>query len=471
MSIATTGKNAIRLLMLALALALIHSVLAWVDPSIRFFMGDSGSYLYAAMTGWIPPDRSWLYPLLMRALVFPLGSLQWLLFWQVLATLLVALIAYWVLRAAFRIDERFAAAVALVISVGPELLFFERMVMAESFGLLALAGMLGIAFAYLRSGRVGWLPLLALAGLAVACLRLSLLPVAFGLTVLPPLIRACCLAPPQRPPLLRSALHLAVVVAAAMTVHAGYKTWHATVANGVEDYILESGFFRLGLVLPLVQQDDLRDLGLPDDFHARYPTLADPREREGHLWLPDGMIAGLKRELGDEAGNRAARKIASRAVKRDRLALFTLAGATLRDYFVPNIATARMISDGGDASLPADSDVSPGMRALGYQPKPLDAPQGPVWKYFVGSRLWLTFCLFALAPLSLLVLVLGWNTPQRAPAALLGLTALGLTGGQMLFSHIVSFRYLQPFPFFVWLCVAVIVALVARRRCGAQPVD
>src|SRR4030095_7365385 len=35
--------------------------LLWLDPTSKLFMGDSGSYIWTGLTGWIPSDRSYLY--------------------------------------------------------------------------------------------------------------------------------------------------------------------------------------------------------------------------------------------------------------------------------------------------------------------------------------------------------------------------------------------------------------------------
>jgi hypothetical protein len=44
----------------ALILA-IKLLLLWLDPTPKLFMGDSGSYIWTALTGWIPGDRSYFY--------------------------------------------------------------------------------------------------------------------------------------------------------------------------------------------------------------------------------------------------------------------------------------------------------------------------------------------------------------------------------------------------------------------------
>ena len=69
--------------------------------------------------------------------------------------------------------------------------------------------------------------------------------------------------------------------------------------------------------------------------------------------------------------------------------------------------------------------------------------------WFSAGAAWLVFCLFGLAPLALLALWLGWNAPRRELRVLLALVSIGLVAGHLLFSHIVSDRYLHPLPWFV----------------------
>ena len=83
--------------------------------------------------------------------------------------------------------------------------------------------------------------------------------------------------------------------------------------------------------------------------------------------------------------------------------------------------------------------------------------------YFAKSRWWLTGCLFLLAPLALITLFVGWRHERRELYALLAFTSLGLVASHVLFSHIVSFRYLHPLPWFVLANVAVLLATTSTR--------
>lgn len=86
---------------------------------------------------------------------------------------------------------------------------------------------------------------------------------------------------------------------------------------------------------------------------------------------------------------------------------------------------------------------------------------------FESSRPWLTAVLFLLAPAALGLLVLRSRDPRpgmAAAALVLGFVGLGLVASQLLFSHIVSFRYLHPMPPILLATTALLVAGGPLRR-------
>ena len=449
---------------LLLVLTATQALLIAADPVIRFFLGDSASYLHAATHDWIPPDRSYLYPLGIRWLVAPFHSLFPLLLLQSVATVGIAMMGFQIMRRALTINVRIAMPVALLMGLGPELVFYSRMVMAEISGMLALVSMLAVGCAYLRRSNPIWLPMLALLSLVAVSLRLSLLPVAMGMAMLPPLLITLVRRRAERFRWLRGILHLALLVCSMYFVHSEYKSWYrATTGSTANDYVQEGGYFRLGLVLPMVRAVDLHGLGLPENFLGRFPTASDPDMREAQLWLPDGIVAGIKDELGNDRGNRAARKIAGRAIRRDPLGLIRLGVMTEVGYFEPATAKARMLDDSG--VVPIDDDFATFLHdVFHYDGRDVHVEQSFARSAFVGSRLWLTFCLFALIPMAAFAIVVNWSTPARTSTLYVSFSAMGLATSHILFSHIPSFRYLLPFPFFAWLCIAIIISAMVQRR-------
>ena len=70
--------------LLLIALLALKFTLWFLDPDIGFYFGDSASYLYTAVSGWIPPDRSYTYGFFVRHATLMLESLDWLVINQVL---------------------------------------------------------------------------------------------------------------------------------------------------------------------------------------------------------------------------------------------------------------------------------------------------------------------------------------------------------------------------------------------------
>src|SRR6476659_4861040 len=64
----------------------IKFLLLWLDPTPKLFMGDSGAYIWTALTGSIPSDRSYFYGYLVRWLAVWPHSLGPLLITQALAS-------------------------------------------------------------------------------------------------------------------------------------------------------------------------------------------------------------------------------------------------------------------------------------------------------------------------------------------------------------------------------------------------
>src|SRR6516162_4376929 len=69
----------------------IKILLLWLDPTPKLFMGDSGSYIWTALTGWIPPDRSYFYGYLVRWLAVWPHSFTPLLLSQAIASGVIAI--------------------------------------------------------------------------------------------------------------------------------------------------------------------------------------------------------------------------------------------------------------------------------------------------------------------------------------------------------------------------------------------
>jgi hypothetical protein len=411
------------------------------------YLGDSAAYLYGAMdNGRLPDDRSFTYSFLIRLLVRPFDGLWALLPWQALAGVGIALLLGVALVRWFAVPRALAAAAVCCLAIEPAQLFYERMVLAETFGLLWFVGFYAAAAAYLTSGRALWLPLVAAAGLLAVTFRLNYLPVVLVISLTLPLIGAAMAWPRARRPALS---HIVLALCAVAVMHTGYRYWVAAIFQSPPGYIARAGFMRLGLVAPLVRPHHFEQVGLPQAFgdELDYP-LSDPDARMRHMWSRGGLV----RELRDRGLNveRIARDLSRLAVRDDPAGLVRMGVSTMGNYFTAEGIEHALDNDLGRREIP--EDVRWSLREhWNYDAADLPTRVTVVSRYFEAGTWWLVACLFVLPPLSVLNVVVHWRTPQRAHAVLAALFGLGLVLAHVLFISVAFYRYLHPLPFFVLL--------------------
>jgi hypothetical protein len=446
-----------RLVGVVIALKLL--VLA-IDATIRLYLGDSAAYLAGGQSSsWLPSDRSFVYSLLIRALVHPTGSLWALLVWQTVAGIGVAVLLWVTLTRHLGVPRPLAFVAACVLAVEPAQLYYERMVLAETFGLLAFAGFFAAGGAYLVSARAAWLPVVAVLGLAAASLRLNYLPVVLVVSVILPLVRV--LDPLNRPPWRLLLTHAIVALCSVGIVHTAYRHVVAAVFHVEPTYMARDGFMQLGLVTPLITPEHLARVGLPPDLGETlaYP-LADRRARLAHMWAPGGLTQELTSRNLDVA--RIGRELSRLAIADDPVGFARLGLETTGDYFRRESRDHALQNDLGQREIPGDLLQS--LRDVwGYDATGLHTRVTPVGLYFAGGTWWLVACLFLMLPLTIASLALQWRRPQRPAAVLLALVSIGLVMAHVLFVNVPFYRYLHPLPFFALLNLLPLIDAVHHR--------
>jgi hypothetical protein len=449
-----------------LAIVAVKALILALDANPRFFLWDSVTYLQGAVGGPLPRDRSFLYSLLIEAVAVPTHSLFALVIAQTLAGAIGALLIYVILRKFFDVRFGFALAAALLFAVGPSQLFYERMVMAEAFGGMIWLAFVTLALAFLRDGRTFWLPAVAFVGILAVSFRLNGTAVIVIVSSLLPLLRAWFKRSGSTIDLRKLALQLGVAIACTLVAHVGYRHIVADVAHTTPGYIGTEGLFMLGFVAPAIEAKDFRDTGCDADVLSRLSRpLHDPRTREYQLWGERGLWAVMQSKCPQPEA--AADIVAQRAWGRIPASVLPMAFATAAQYFDDSEATWRMNSDlGRKGMLPLELiDISSKYFAFDVRSIAFTNTLTSVW--FEHSRWWLTGC-FLLAPFMAVALL--WRMRRDADAGearLLALMLIGLFLSQFLFSPVIVFRYLHPFPPMMILCAATILArrfLVARER-------
>lgn len=441
-----------RLAHVALAVLLAKLAVLAVDPNLRVFMGDSASYLHAALVAAPPPDRSYTYPWLIRASALAAGTGVSLLVVQTLIGAWTALLVAAILLEHFGASWRAAAVAALVVALEPGQLLYERMLMAESAALAAMLGAIACLLAWLRARRVALIAAAALLGALAATLRTAWLPVAAGLVVAGPVAAWVIDWVARRPFGKAPSVALLAgfgVLAAAMAAHGGWidRELEAELArhgrHGAADEVRAEGFHLLGLMLPLVRAEHLEDPRLPRECldRLRWPT-DDLRYRELHRWAEGGLVRVLD-ECADEP-QALARKIALRAFRDDRLGFVGLGFRTWARLLEPEELRYRILDDLGARAPPPETRrwFADALRVeIGYD----DPLATPVARAYAGSAALLPLLLPLLAVLALALAGLALRR-RHAEALGLALLALGSFGAIVLFSPVATPRYLHALP-------------------------
>lgn len=452
----------------AICLVLVAAIkgIAWLmDSNMRLFMGDSGSYFHTALTGWIPPDRSFLYGWLIGATAIPTRSIDTLLLLQTTFGVLSSLLLYAWLAFGVRIRPTIAITSAALFALEPAQLFYERMMMAEATGFLAFALFFTSMSAYVVRGHWPWIAVYAVFGVLVVALRISLLPVVLVLSLIAPFARAMGALARGRVVqriMVFATLEFALAAGCTLYAHDYYKRWYGELAESAPGYTANAGIFRLALVAPLVEARHFANSGVsPDVLHEVTIDYRDPGQREAQVWMEGGLNDVLRQHTHDP--ETAARKISIKAARDNPLGLVQLGLLTVADYFEPAISNYRLQDDIGRRG-PNPQMIDDLKQHLRYDALDLHQTSTPAVRWLVLGAGWLTACLFLLAPLAVVALWRGWNAPRRELRVLLALASIGLVTGHVLFSHIVSFRYLHPLPWFVLANAAVLTALLREPR-------
>ena len=145
------------------------------DPLPKLFLGDSGSYLWTALSGGRPPDRSFLYGYVIGWLSLWTESLTSLLILQAFLGAITAILVMIICRSIFGLTSRLSYLFGLLCSLDPLQLVWQRYVMTETVSLFFYALMLLFSFLYLKQRRLWQLAIVQILSVFVISFRMSYL--------------------------------------------------------------------------------------------------------------------------------------------------------------------------------------------------------------------------------------------------------------------------------------------------------
>ena len=453
-------------------------VLLALDPLPKLFMGDSGSYIWTALSGWIPPDRSYFYGYVIRWSSVWTGSLTSLLVLQVFASAGTAVIVAGICRSIFEMQIKLCFLLGFFCAVDPLQLVWERYVLTETLSLLVYVSVLYWSFHYLKERRIR--DLIIVQGISVLLIgfRMSyLLVVQVSAFILPivafyPVLLRTGKSLLKRSPLAGSlrllSLHLLVSVAIMFAFHSAYKRLNGLMSQQQPAYLYASGLSILSFWAPALLPEDATDPRLAQIIRqGKEFNIGDLNSRNAQCFFPGGLVdRWLKAEPDFSRANKVARQTALRTLKRNPAAIMALAVKTYREYWSVSSMKryARVELEHGDitSQVPILAERFHWATPLNNTKKPFSLAQ----RYLLGS--WPYWFLLLVTPVICGIALLRRLNPRHL--IFLFVHASVLLAVITTLAPQPSVRYLQPLSLLTILSLAVCIHAILSRRSAARSV-
>ena len=453
------------------AVAALSLKLVWfaIDRAPLFYMGDSRSYVYAAIWGRPLLDRSNSYGWLMWLISVLPGTLTTLVLAQTLAGAATAWILAFCLLRYFKVRPAIAVAAAVAFAVEPLQILHEHLVMAETFAMLMLAFYLLFCLSYLARPRALTLIVLAATGVLLLSLRLVYVPVTLFGAVLVPLLGWVFPSGewPATNKVRRFLGHLAVSLFVTLGLHQLYKTATGVKANRPPAYQYKSGLFLASAWAPLLEPEDALDPRARRVVEKQldspaYP-LRDYRVRSVQLWAEGGLAREMTKAFGGntDSANVAAQEMSQRTLRRAPLSVVRLTARTYVAYWrSPARMRMQLLDEQGTLRGPEQGFLATLKQWFNLDARESAATMTPSKRYHVLGAPW--YLALSVSPL-IGLLCMRWVRREARPGAVL----LAVFGAMLLIVPCATaatlVRYLQPLVFGTLVALAVIADEASRR--------
>jgi hypothetical protein len=449
-----------------------------LDPSPKFFMGDSRSYIATAVSGWIPPDRSFFYGYVIRWLAVWTSSLTPLLIFQTLVGAMTAIMVAAICRGAFGLPPLLSFAAGLACCFDPLQLLWERYVMTETISLFFYVAVLHFSFLYLKHRGLRHLAIAQGFSILLIGFRMSYLLVVQASAVLLPILAFSPLllttwrsSQGDRGKRLRvmklAFVHLLTSIALMVILHGAYKQVNGLLCNREPGYLYATGFHLLAFWAPILTPADASDQRLAqiieegDEF-----DIKDLTARNAQRFAPGHLVDKWQKVEQDRArANQIGKETALRALRRNPLQVLRLAAQTFAQYWsLKDLRHYGRIDLGHDLT-PEQISILAERFHLATDGRITNAPLTVLQHYLLLS--W-PYCYFLL--LSPIVGVSAVYLAREKQLALLLLVHLVIIlTVTFTFAVAPSFRYLQPASVLTLLTVALCLRAFLKSRSPETP--
>lgn len=441
-----------------------------IDPLPKLYMGDSGSYISTALTGWIPPDRSFFYGYVIRWTALWTESLTWLVVVQVCLSAITCILFSSITRVVFELPERWSYVFGFLCAIDPLQLLYERYVMTEAISLCLYAFVIYHSFLYIKIHRLRNLVVVQAASVVLIGFRMSFLLQVEINTIILPLIAFApdVLKRIRRQPLAQAsptsaalvcAGHLLLSVVLMFLLHEQYKRANGWLSHRQPAYLHSTGITLLAFWAPVLQPEDAPDprvadlIRRGDEFDLKNPAL-----RNAQRFGPGGLIDRLSKIVRNRSkADSLAKKTALHALWRDPLGILGIGWRTYVGYW--NVAAMEKCaeSDFSFQNPPDDKLIALLASRFHLSYAKGTTTMSPIQLFYIAA--WPYYFLILLAPLlSLLAIALRC---VRGYAILLFVHISIMMAMAMTFGSD-SIRYFQPISFLTLLVLALGAKIALR---------
>jgi len=461
-----------RLILLLLAVLAIKGIFLAFDAEPSFYFGDSGAYLTTAIGKWIPPDRSFVYGLLLRPLAVWPRSLEPAVVMQAALSGVASWLVGVCLARYFAARFTVAASCALVCAIEPLQLMQERYVLTDSMAIFVFALFLWVSFSYMKTSGLSTLALVQIIGVVLVSLRLRFLPIVLAISFLLPLLSrrsiSCWRASQRSGVNWMRALRFVVlplvisVITSQILLHA-YQHLYGELLNKPPAYTYREGVLLAADFAPLIQPIDFPIASERQAIFDKLKfALANPDERRAHRWMKGGLCDVINRSTGDkeEEANRLEHDTAIHAIERDPLGVLRLAWFTYAEFFDYSTLKWNLQLEEGRYVDPQPREAQAIKDVFGIDvTKRRFISVTKRWEERSAFWCWLLLILPLLYPLSL-----AWQWRRvRSPDIITALCGLMLLADAVVPVEYPNPRYLTPLA---WLAFLMIGSLVTRGIRG-----
>jgi hypothetical protein len=449
-----------------LLIAIVQSVIFLLDRHPMFFFGDSATYLWTAITGSIPLDRSFSYGYFIHFVSLFTRSLVSVVAAQTFLTIVTCFISVHLLIRYFNVLPWLALSTGLLMTIEPLQLLYTRYIMTETLALFLFVFYVWVILQYIEDARIRWLVVMQILAVVMISVRFAFIPVVWIGALAVPMITIFPIAENEksfRKKFIAVAIHVFISVSVLFALASAYKHAYGYFLHKPPAYSYDGGFFAISFVTPIVEPEDFKNKNLGEQVFKNLAfSVKDRRTRSGHRWLDGGIVSRLNELEPDRVkSNQIAREAAIHAVIHKPQSFLKLGWHTFTDYFDKPYLKSAMETDLGNRRLEPEF-LNFIKQRFNYRSGQLSAMDlmTHTGRYFLRSGYWIQGLLF-LPLLWAFLFVIAQNADQRRKTLMMGLFSLVLIGVALLLVERPTPRFLH-IP--AWL--ACMAAGVGISRIG-----